>query len=310
MAAGIRQFKCATIAEAEMLGMVKASKALLAYQPSEVKIKRLIQLIRNYPDTRYAAIIDNQQNAEMINRFLEEHGIVLDVYIDINNGNNRTGIIPSKALELYRSALDLKAINLRGLHVYDGHIRDHNPNDRKKACDQAYEPVGKLIQILQTEFDLQPEIIAGGSPTFTIHAVRGNVICSPGTTLFWDAGYASTFPDLPFLPAATVITRVVSKPAAGLLCLDLGHKAIASENPIDKRVTFLNIVGLVPTGHSEEHLVVKNTENVPLNTGDLLYGIPYHICPTTALYNEVMIAQGHKIIDHWEVLARARKINY
>ena len=307
---GIHRFKCATIAEAEMLGLAQAEMALLAYQPSEAKINRLIELVHHYPGTRYATLIDNLTTAEIISGILEKKGDILDVYIDINNGNNRTGIPPDKVGALFRTSRNLKGIRVRGLHIYDGHIRLQDLHERKKACDQAFKPVRELVQALQNELDWDPEIIAGGSPTFAIHAERENVVCSPGTTLFWDAGYAASFPDLPFLPAAAVITRIVSEPGNRLLCLDLGHKAIASENPIENRVRFLNAQGLVPLGHSEEHLVVENTKDAPLKTGDILYGIPYHICPTTALYNEVMVVLGHKIVDHWEVQARTRRINY
>src|ERR1700759_4029340 len=52
MAAGINKFKCATIAEAEMLGMCKAADVLLAYQPIGPKADRFIKLIKQYPDTR------------------------------------------------------------------------------------------------------------------------------------------------------------------------------------------------------------------------------------------------------------------
>ena len=47
--AGIKKFKAATIAEAEMLGMIKAPDVLLAYPPTVPKIKRLIRLIQKYP---------------------------------------------------------------------------------------------------------------------------------------------------------------------------------------------------------------------------------------------------------------------
>src|SRR5258708_26199345 len=46
--AGIKKFKCATIAEAEMLAMCKASDVLLAYQPVGPKLKRFVQLIKSY----------------------------------------------------------------------------------------------------------------------------------------------------------------------------------------------------------------------------------------------------------------------
>src|SRR5687767_5562951 len=42
VAAGISKFKCATIAEAELLGQCGASDVLLAYQPSGPKLQRFI----------------------------------------------------------------------------------------------------------------------------------------------------------------------------------------------------------------------------------------------------------------------------
>src|ERR1700743_886670 len=48
LAAGIAQFKCATIAEAEMLAIAGAQDVLLAYQPIGPKAVRLVELIRKY----------------------------------------------------------------------------------------------------------------------------------------------------------------------------------------------------------------------------------------------------------------------
>ncbi len=41
--AGIKKFKCATIAEAELLGMCNATDVLLAYQPVGPKLMRFIK---------------------------------------------------------------------------------------------------------------------------------------------------------------------------------------------------------------------------------------------------------------------------
>src|SRR6478752_7057517 len=54
MDAGINKFKCATIAEAEMLAMINAPDVLLAYQPVGPKVNRLVQLVKTYPSTRLA----------------------------------------------------------------------------------------------------------------------------------------------------------------------------------------------------------------------------------------------------------------
>ena len=51
LAAGITKFKCATIAEAEMLAMIDAPDVLLAYQPVGPKLGRFISLIKKYPST-------------------------------------------------------------------------------------------------------------------------------------------------------------------------------------------------------------------------------------------------------------------
>jgi len=52
--AGIAKFKCATIAEAEMLAMVNAPDVLLAYQPIGPKLTRFIELIKKYPATKFS----------------------------------------------------------------------------------------------------------------------------------------------------------------------------------------------------------------------------------------------------------------
>ena len=310
MNAGIHQFKCATIAEAELLGMAGAKQALLAFQPTEVKLRRLLALIKNFPSTRFSTILDNKDSATMVVRVMQGTGITLEVYLDINNGNNRTGIVPEMAFDLYKFCRDQNTLNLQGLHIYDGHIRNKDFDERKKVSDSDFEPVKELINTIQENMNVNPVVIVGGSPTFPAHAQRDKVICSPGTTLLWDAGYESNFPDMPFQTAAVLITRVISNPSKDIYCLDLGHKSVASENPLENRVRFLNKEGLIPLGHSEEHLVVKNTRKNDMQIGDVIYGTPYHVCPTTALYNEVWIAEQHKIIDRWEVLARKRKINF
>ena len=74
-------------------------------------------------------------------------------------------------------------------------------------------------------------MVAGGTPTFPFHAQHTAHECSPGTTLLWDFGYHGSFPDLDYQHAAILLARVISKPANDCITLDLGHKAVAAENP-------------------------------------------------------------------------------
>ncbi len=308
MRSGIRKYKCATIAEAEMLAMTGAPDVLLAYPLTGPKLDRFFQLITKYPDTKFSVIVDNESGAQALADKAVNSLVTAEVYLDINNGNNRTGILSEEGFALFKRCLEMKGLKPLGLHIYDGHIRDIHPEKRKKHCNQDFDTIKNLAAYIQQKLDIEPHIIAGGSPTFPIHAQRSKVECSPGTSLLWDAGYGENFPDLPFQTAAVVICRIISKPAPDMFCLDLGHKSIASENPLENRVRFLNGEGLEPVSHSEEHLVVKNPQQLPLKVGDVLYGIPYHVCPTTALYNEVTVIRNNQIINTWQVKARGRKI--
>jgi 3-hydroxy-D-aspartate aldolase len=110
-----------------------------------------------------------------------------------------------------------------------------------------------------------------------------------------------------FLPAVLVLTRVISKPAANLLCLDLGHKAVASENP-HPRVELLGLPDTHAVGHSEEHLSLETNRAAEFPVGSCFYGIPWHICPTVALHNEAVVVRNGRAEGRWQVVGRARTI--
>ncbi|NJO25916.1 MAG: D-TA family PLP-dependent enzyme, partial [Bacteroidia bacterium] len=125
---------------------------------------------------------------------------------------------------------------------------------------------------------------------------------------FGDWGYKHLLPDEPFEYAALVITRVVSVVDDKTITTDLGHKSVAAENPLP-RVHFLNAADTIPVSQSEEHLVLKVPDSAKYKTGDVLYGVPVHICPTVALYDKVIVVEKNKAIAEWEVIARKRKIS-
>jgi D-serine deaminase-like pyridoxal phosphate-dependent protein len=125
--------------------------------------------------------------------------------------------------------------------------------------------------------------------------------------VFWDAGYTINLPDMPFVPAIVVLTRVISRPAPDRLCLDVGHKAIASENP-HPRVVIFGLEEARAVGHSEEHLVLETDRAADFPVGSVLYGIPWHVCPTVALHDEAVVVRDGHAGERWQVVARARTL--
>jgi D-threonine aldolase len=307
---GITKFKCATIAEAEMVASAGAPDVLLAYQLVGPNIRRLVALMQRFPATHFSAITDNEQSIRELSEAIFAAQLKLDVFLDLDCGMHRTGVPPdSQAIKLYRLIAKSSGLRSAGLQAYDGHITDKDPKIRALNCEAEFEPVLKLASDLQQESLPVPRIVAGGTPTFPFHARRGSEVeCSPGTCVLWDFSYATKCPEMEFLYAALVLTRVVSKPATNRLCLDLGHKAIASENP-HPRVHLFEVPDAKFVMHSEEHLVIETDRAEQLQIGDPIYGVPWHVCPTVALHSEVVVVKGATAGAHWPVVARARKLS-
>ncbi|MBS1530682.1 MAG: D-TA family PLP-dependent enzyme [Bacteroidetes bacterium] len=307
--ASITKFKCATIAEAEMLGMCKAPDVLLAYQPVGPKLERFIKLINTYPHTLYSCLVDNIAAAKHISDGAVRTKLRVKVYIDLNVGQNRTGITPAEAMELYIALQHLQGIEVEGLHAYDGHLHDADLAVRTQKCNAAFEQVARLKEDIEKKGYRTPVVIAGGSPTFPIHAKRENVECSPGTFVYWDRGYSLMCSEQAFLPAALVVSRVISLPDETKICLDVGHKSVSAENDISRRIYFINAPELKMVSQSEEHLVCEAGIGHHYKVGDVLYGMPYHVCPTIALYERAITIENNQISGEWMNVARDRKIS-
>ncbi len=310
LASGISKFKCATIAEAEMVAMVGGKYILISHQLVGPKIERLVRLRQKYPDVFFASLVDCKENADAHNQVFARNMLISDVFLDINSGMDRSGHeLDANVLDLYKYLNNQSNLKIHGLHVYDGHLRANDFEERKNQINDGFVDVKHFIETIENESLRKPMVIAGGTPAFTSHALREETFCSPGTCVLWDWGYGDKLPEQPFEYAALVLTRVISKPKKGLITIDMGHKAIAAENPIDKRIKFLNLDNYELLSQSEEHgvLAVKDWDSV--NVGDVFYGVPYHVCPTVNLYDEAYIVEHQQVNDTWQVLGRKRKIS-
>ncbi|SEA48099.1 D-serine deaminase, pyridoxal phosphate-dependent [Arachidicoccus rhizosphaerae] len=308
----ITRFKCATIAEAEMLAQLNAEDVLLAYPLIGPDLERWLQLLKRYNKTHFSCLVSNLENARHLNSRAKSAAVQLGVYVDIDAGMHRTGIAPDKAAFFIEELKKLSHVQLIGLHVYDGHLKIDDPVERQAASDELFVPVKELLDRCNRLRATPLKLIIGGSPSFSTHIKRQGAELSPGTFVFWDQGYAMHFKDLPFEPAAVIITRVIDHLDNGTCTVDMGTKAIASEMPFP-RARFLNAPDLQEVFQSEEHLNLRlkegSTAQLP-PVGSLLYAVPFHICPTVALYDHAWVIKKAKVADQWQVQARKRKINF
>ena len=306
MGAGIRKFKCATLAEAQLLAKEKAADILLAIQPVGPDIPRFVELVKQFPESNFSVVVDHVGILQQLNDACANHDTRLGAFLDINVGMNRTGVEPGlEAVARYKILHEMPLLDIQGLHVYDGHINDKDFDQRSDRVNEAYALVEDLIRQLNKMGFAPPLVVAGGSPSFPIHAKRADVELSPGTTLLWDAKSVDGMKELPFECAAFLLTRVVSKPSADFVCFDLGHKAVAAEMP-HPRVRIQGLEDVEFVGQSEEHLVAKVKDWGSFQVGDAYLGIPMHICPTVALYDHVNVVEGDQVVGTWKNAGRHR----
>ncbi len=311
IAAGINKHKCATIAEAEMLATSEAPDVLIAYQMVGPNCVRVARLAAKFPRTRFGVIVDHPLSLKELSSAVAAAGQTIDVYMDINCGMNRTGIAPGPdARDLYREIATSAGLRAAGFHVYDGHNTQESLDERTKAVQSLLESVLALRNELERSGVPVPKMIMGGTPTFSIHAklTFPGVECSPGTLALHDHNYVSRYPELDITPAAILLTRVISKPSADRLTLDLGSKSVSPDQPAGKRCTILNVRDYEPILQSEEHLVIRTPDAASFKPGDVVYAMPAHVCTTVALHKQALVVERGQVVDRWNIVGRDREL--
>jgi D-serine deaminase-like pyridoxal phosphate-dependent protein len=130
---------------------------------------------------------------------------------------------------------------------------------------------------------------------------------SPGTFIYWDAGYSRAMPDTAFRCAALILTQVVDRYAdMGTITTDLGYKGICGDVPLEERAYLLGRDGAQLTKQDEEHGVFRIPGELP-HVGDYLLAVPGHICPTTIRYPGIhVIDAAGEVVDYYLHTARDR----
>ena len=302
---GIHRFKCSTVSEGELLGSVGARKVLLSYQLSAVKARRWQQLRTLYPDTEFAALVDNAATASMLSELFGDHS--LPIYVDVNPGMDRTGIRTAEVPGLLTHLRSLPGIKLRGFHLYDGHIRGDALADREQEARAALASVEAIREAEEALGGYPLEIVVAGSPNFPFYVGRRDVWVSPGTFFLWDAGYGEAFSEWGFEPAALVLTRIISVIDDRKLCLDIGSKAISPDKP-QPRMYIPALRDMEVAGQWEEHLVVKLPSTASHRVGEAFLAVPMHVCTTVNLYEELLPVRAGRVGEGWRTVARDRRI--
>ena len=308
---GIQKHKAATIAEAEMLADAGVKDILLAYNPVGPNIRRVAEFVRRYPNVKFAVTGDHPGPIAGLGKAMAAMGGTVEVLLDIDSGLHRTGTaMGERGRGLYQQIASTRGLKPGGFHLYDAQNHQKDVAERRAGVHAVWKATSAFRDELVAEGLPVPRIVAGGTGSFPIYAQIEDpaIELSPGTIVFHDWGYSDNYPDLKFTPAAMLLTRVISRPTAERVTLDLGYKAVASDPPAGNRLLFPDLPDAKAVLQNEEHLVIETAQAEKFQPGDCLFAIPRHVCPTSALHKQVYVASGGKVVDTWQVIARDRML--
>jgi D-serine deaminase-like pyridoxal phosphate-dependent protein len=308
---GICNFKCATTLELWVACNNGAADVLFAYPAVGANARRVGEIADAFPNVRISVLAENEEQV------WQWRGRHVGVFLDINSGMNRTGVEQSrsdKILSLVHAIGDAK-IEFLGLHYYDGQYGGLEEHERTTAAHAGYDCLLKIVNEIEHSGLRVPEVITSGTPTLpcslTYKGFCGREFThrvSPGTIVYGDATSLSLLPgEYGLRPAVLVLARVVSRPRAGIITCDAGHKAVSADAGVPTCV----VVGrpeLMPLSPSEEHLPIAVADGAAsAQVGEALYLLPRHVCPTVNNFDCAILAREGRIISVEEVSARGHE---
>ena len=310
IAAGALGVCCAKLGEAEALAEAGVeSTHITSPVVTPQAIARLIALNDKAKDVM--VVVDHPANADALAAAAK--GKPLTVVVDIDPGMHRTGVAtPDGVVELVKKVVGLKSLKYAGVQFYCGrhqHIIDFK--ERKAEIEERTEYLKGVLAKLDAA-GLKPGIITGsGTGTHYIDAKLGVFTeLQVGSYVFMDHDYNVCDlrgADKPtFEQALQIDARVVSANTPGMVTVDAGLKAMATEKGPPVILTGA-VEGSTTRFMGDEHLGVFAPEGkAPPAHGEQVVLTPPHCDPTVNLYESYHVVKGDTLVDIWPVTGRGR----
>ena len=296
----------AKLSEAEVMAAGGIEDLLITCEiVGPAKVARLAELFRQHPQVK--VVIDSAVGASGLNQALEQAGLSqpLQVLIDVNVGQNRTGILPGEpALALARHIGQLKNLRLIGVQGYEGHLQHmHDQPLREEKCREAMAALsGTAAKLREAGFSIET-VTTGGTGTAEICATcPGITEVQPGSFIFMDTDYRNAL-GLVYSNSLTILATVISKPETNRAVIDAGLKSLTTDSGFAEPK---NLPGINYVPNGDEHGSLSWESGPGLEIGDRVEMIPSHIDPTINLHDTYYAHRQGVIVEIWPVATRGK----
>ena len=300
----------ATVPEAEVM-VAAGIQGVHLTSPiaSPHKVEWIMRLAEIAPDLMVA--IDHPQQVQLYQAAAEAARHTLNVLVDINAGDRRTGVAHGEpALDLARTVAKCANLHLRGLQSYSGKSSHVVGFEEREA--HSREAMGKSIATrrLLEKNGIAVEILSGGSTgTYNIDCeLDGVTELQVGSFIFMDLDYrriggrgGPQFTD--FGHSLTVLTTVVSTSHADRVSLDAGIKSFATDRAFGPEAKDVRGVSH-SLGGDEFGILTLEDPSRPIILGDRLEFLVPHCDPNVNLYERIYACRQHRVEEVWSIMNR------
>ena len=289
LAAGAIGMTVATLDEAEAL--IEAgidSPILLAFQiVAAPKLDRALRLAARVPLT---LAVDSAEGATRLARAASAVGVALDVWIEIDSGLARCGVVPADAPGLARVVAGLDGLRLTGMFTHAG--QSYGALDAAGVAAVAEVEARAVVDSARATRAIGipiKTVSAGSTPTARfLDGASGLTEIRPGTYALFDALQVALGTTTREHCALSIATTVVSRPAPDRAVVDAGSKTLGLDRGAHSSTLLAGYGDLIDVDGalirlSEEHGMLAIPPDSALAIGDRVRIVPNHVCTATNL---------------------------
>ena len=310
LAAGAVGLTCAKLGEAEvMVEAAGAADVLLAYPTvGEAKVRRLLALMER---ARVTVALDSREAAEALGRAMAAHGRTLEVYAEVNTGQDRAGARHGdEAVALVLDLARVPGLHVTGVMTHEGQANAALPGALQETALAAGRALTETAARIRAHGVEVRTVSVGSTPAATVTpTVPGVTEMRPGTYVFHDNSAFRHGRIGPDDCALRVLATVVSRPAPDRAVLDAGSKTLAMD-PSASHPGHGYVVGhpeATLARLSEEHgVVILPPGEEGFRVGDQVEVIPNHVCPVVNLQDQLFVLRDGRLAEVWDVAARGK----
>ena len=263
---------------------------------------------------RFSVCIDHASQVAALAQATAAAASRLDVFVEINIGQDRCGVADAPAvLRLLDALAPHGQLRFKGLQAYHGgvqHVRGHA--QRRDAAQRAAARTAAIVAALAQAGVACATVTGGGSGSVEFDLASGVYSeLQPGSYVFMDGDYnRNDYGDgdaLRFEQSLFIASTVMSVGSGERIVLDAGLKSIAVDSGLPGiwRGSALSPT-LVYAAANDEHGIVHTRAPGDAHPalGSQLLLVPGHCDPTLNLHDELVGVRGGQVESIWPIAAR------